>query len=122
MFVARLNAAGSALDYSTFVGGDLWDAPMALAVDELGRPTFGGFTYSPSFPTTPGAYDESHNGGTTDFNDAFVTRLDATGSTLLYSTFLGGITYESVRDLALCPVTGDTFAYGLLQRALPDDA
>jgi hypothetical protein len=92
------------------VGSDGWEAPLALAVDALGLATFGGFTYSPGFPTTLGAYDTSHNGGS-GFNDAFVARLDGAGSSLLYSTFLGGPEYESVGDLAL-RVDGDAVVAG----------
>jgi hypothetical protein len=86
VFVTKLNAPGSGLVYSTFLGGSIWDEGYGIAVDETGATTITGATYSSDFPTTPGAFDPSHNGGW----DAFVTRLNADGSGLVYSTFLGG--------------------------------
>ena len=69
--MVRLNAAGSALDYATFLGGSDGDRGYALALDAAGRATVTGSTWSSDFPTTPGAFDTSHNGG----YDAFVARL-----------------------------------------------
>ncbi|MCB0206783.1 MAG: SBBP repeat-containing protein, partial [Anaerolineae bacterium] len=71
-FVARLNAAGSALDYATFLGGSGSDCGNAVAVDEAGRATVTGWTTSSDFPTTPGAFDRNFNGG----DDAFISKLD----------------------------------------------
>jgi hypothetical protein len=84
--VTKLNASGSALVYSTFLGGTNYDFATAIAVDSAGAVYVAGTTFSSDFPTTPGAFDTSYNGGT----DAFVTKLDASGSALLYSTYLGG--------------------------------
>lgn len=87
VFVAKLNAAGSALDYSTFLGGTADDAGRGIAVDGLGNAYVTGFTASTAdFPTTAGALQTTFGGGDMD---AFVTKLDATGS-LVYSTYLGG--------------------------------
>jgi hypothetical protein len=72
-FVTRLSAMGSSLVWSTFLGGSTYDVPTALAVDAQGAATVAGSTGSADFPTTPGAFDTTHNGGITD---AFVTRLD----------------------------------------------
>jgi hypothetical protein len=85
-FVTKLNASGSALVYSTFLGGTSSDAGLGIAVLDR-RAYVTGFTNSADFPTTPGAFDTSFNGG---FEDAFVTKLNAAGSALVYSTFLGG--------------------------------
>jgi len=74
------------LDYSTFLGGGDFDTGEDIAVDGKGRAYVMGFTQSADFPTTPGAFDTSFNGAT----DAFVTKLNASGSALVYSTFLGG--------------------------------
>jgi FlgD Ig-like domain/Beta-propeller repeat len=87
-FVAHLNAAGNDLVYSTFLGGTGLETCDALALLPNGSVIVGGSTTSPEFPTTPGVYDSTHNAnGTTDL---FVTRFNATGSALDYSTFIGG--------------------------------
>jgi hypothetical protein len=86
-FVAKLNPSGSALAYGTFLGGDSSDNGDSIAVDTSGAAYVTGYTMSSNFPTTPGAYDRAYNGG--DF-DAFVVRLNPTGSALAYGTFLGG--------------------------------
>ncbi|MBI3734395.1 MAG: SBBP repeat-containing protein [Chloroflexi bacterium] len=85
-FVTKLNASGSALLYSTFLGGSSDDYGYGIAVDVSGAAYVTGYTASSGFPTTPGAFDTSYNGGF----DVFVTKLNASGSTLVYSTFLGG--------------------------------
>ena len=84
-FVTVLNAAGSSLVYSTFLGGGGGDLALAIAVNAAGEAYVAGMSDS-SFPTTPGAFDS-----TSDINgDAFVARLDATGSGLVFATLLGG--------------------------------
>ena len=85
-FLTRMNADGSGLDYSTFLGGVASDWLWAVAVDGGGRAYVTGATTSANFPTTFGAYDPTFNGGT----DAFVARFTNTGNALEYSTFLGG--------------------------------
>jgi hypothetical protein len=85
-FVAKLNAAGSALVYSTFLGGAGADAGNSIAVDAAGDAFVTGSTVSPNFPTTGGALQTAAPGG----GDAFVTKLNAAGSAALYSTYLGG--------------------------------
>ncbi len=110
VFVAQLDAAGSALDYATFLGGSSWEFGSGLALDAAGRASVTGYTYSTDFPTTPDAFDRSHNGGSLD---AFVARLDATGSVLDYATFLGGSSVDWSFALALdaegrATVTGET--------------
>lgn len=86
-FLARINPAGSALVYSTFLGGAVDEYAPCVAVDAGGHATVAGYTASPGFPTTPAALDTSFNGN----YDVFVTRLDPTGSFLVYSTFLGAL-------------------------------
>ena len=86
VFVARVNATGNGLLYSTYLGGGNSDGASAVAVDASGAVTVAGSTDSTNFPTTPGAYDTSHNGG----YDVFVARLTPAAAGLLYSTYLGG--------------------------------
>jgi hypothetical protein len=71
-FVTRLNPSGSALDYSTYLGGLGRDIANCLALDEEGMAYVTGSTRSSTFPTTPGAFDTTHNGS----SDAFVTKLE----------------------------------------------
>lgn len=93
-YATKLTPDGTALAYSTFLGGARLDAAFEVAVDPTGRAAVTGVTASSDFPTTPGAYAATFAGGLTD---AFVTRLAPDGSGLVYSTFLGG----SDRDGAL---------------------
>lgn len=85
-FVAKLNPTGSALIYSTYLGGQYSDYGNGIALDREGNVYVTGATDSTNFPTTAGAFQGTRAGGT----DAFVTKLNAAGSGLLYSTYLGG--------------------------------
>jgi uncharacterized repeat protein (TIGR01451 family) len=92
-FVTKLNAGGSGLVYSTYLGGStsnfasVGDEVRALVVDSQGRAVVTGATSSPNFPTTPNAYQPALFGFSAN---AFVTQLSADGSSLIYSTYLGG--------------------------------
>jgi hypothetical protein len=91
VFVTKLNATGSALVYSTFLGGSGDENGVSIAVDATGAAYVTGNTSSPNFPTTAGAFDTSFNGdGAFPLSDVFVTKLNANGSALVYSTYLGG--------------------------------
>ena len=96
-FVTKLSDDGSALEYSTFLVGSQYEEARAIAVDDQGNAFVSGFTTSPDFPTTPSAYDTSHNGS----YDTFLTKLNATGSGLLYSTYLGGSSVEGATAIAV---------------------
>jgi hypothetical protein len=90
LFVAKLNAAGTGLVFSTFIGGSGDDVCSSLDVGAFGGAYLTGSTNSSNFPTTAGAYDTGYNGGT----DVFVCMLSPTGTTLSYSTYLGGSSDE----------------------------
>ena len=85
-FVTKFNAAGSALLYSTYLGGSGADIGGAIAVDSLGNAYITGETNSADFPTSS-PIQATYGGG---IGDAFVTKLNASGSALVYSTYLGG--------------------------------
>jgi beta-propeller repeat-containing protein len=85
-FVTKVDPSGSALTYSTLVGGTDIDGAASVAIDGGGSVYITGFTNNTDFPTTAGAFDTSYNSD----GDAFVTKLNPTGSALTYSTFLGG--------------------------------
>lgn len=90
-FVTRVNSAGSALLFSTFLGGSVFDKIQSLALNGAGAIFVTGETLSPDFPTTPGAFDQLfNNDGFSAYVDAFVTGFQPDGSALLFSTFLGG--------------------------------
>ena len=88
-YVAKLNAAGTALVYSTYLGGNGQDLGQAIAVDTAGQAYVTGYTDTPGsgFPGTAGSLIQNTNGGG---NDVFVTKLNAAGTALVYSTYLGG--------------------------------
>ena len=85
--VTKLSAAGSALVYSTYLGGSGEDVANGLALDGSGNAYVTGTTNSADFPTTSGVLQTVLAGS----RDAFVTKLDPTGSSLRYSTYLGGL-------------------------------
>jgi hypothetical protein len=95
-FVTKLNASGSALAYSTFLGGTDRDQGWGIAVRE-GSAYVTGETRSANYPTTRGTFDRTFNGG----EDAFVTKLNVSGSALAYSTFLGGTASDVGRGIAV---------------------
>src|SRR6266852_6135837 len=95
-FVAKLDPTGSTLFYSTFLGGSADDAGNAIAVDGSGNAYVTGVTRSTNFPTKNAL--QSAVGGS---GDAFVAKLDPTGSTLIYSTFLGGSAQDSGSAIAV---------------------
>ncbi len=85
-FVAELNATGSALVYSTYLGGSRDDHGRGIALNSAGRALVAGYTASPDFPTTAGVFQTRLAGGT----NAFVVQLNAAGTGLVYGTYLGG--------------------------------
>ena len=98
VFVAKLDRTGSALVYSTLLGGTAGELGVAVALDQLRRAYVTGATQSTGFPSTPGALDRTFNGG---FGDAFIAKIDPTGSTLLYATLLGGSEGDEGRGIAI---------------------
>lgn len=109
-FVSKLNPAGDALIYSTYLGGSDYDSASGLAIDDVGNAYVTGKTYSEDFPIA-NAF-KSIKGPSTD---AFVSKLDAAGSALMYSTFLGGNALDEGFDIAVddadaAYVTGVTFS------------
>jgi len=97
VFVAKLDSTGKTLNYCTYIGGSDTDYPYGIAVDSSGCAYVTGYTISTNFPTVAGAYDATHNG----VWDVFVFKLNADGSSLDYSTFLGGIGVEVGRGIAV---------------------
>jgi hypothetical protein len=100
VFVTKLNANGTALQYSTLLGGNSTDFGRGIVVDSIGNAYVTGETSSTQqpFPVTAGAYDPTYNGGLTD---GFVIKLNPSGSDLLFSTYLGGSLQESLSSIVL---------------------
>jgi hypothetical protein len=102
-FVLLLDATasgGAGLVHSTFLGGDYREGGRDLVLDDAGHAFVAGETWSPGFPTTPGAFDTSHNGE----SDCFLAHLDLRAAVLVESTFLGGSDRESPYGIALASV------------------
>ena len=116
-FVAELNAAGSALTFSTYLGGSGSDYAYGLALDSAQTPNIyvTGGTSSADFPTTSGAYQIALNGP----SDAFVTKFNPSGSSLAYSTYVGGSGVDQANAIAVIPTggsnAGDVFVTGFTQ-------
>jgi hypothetical protein len=88
VFVTKINAAGSALMYSTYLGGSGADSGYGIAVDSSGNAYVTGGTQSTNFPTANPL--QASGGGPFDSMNAFVTKINAPGTALVYSTYLGG--------------------------------
>ena len=111
VFVTKLVASGNALIYSTYLGGGENEFSDAMVVDDTGCAYITGQSTSSNFPTTPNAFDQTHDG----YWDVFVTKLAPAGNTLVYSTYLGGSGWDQswCRNMAVdvsgCAyVTGET--------------
>jgi hypothetical protein len=121
--VTKVSPTGSALVYSTYIGGAEHDEALAIVVDSAGNAYLGGETESrQNFPTTEGAYQRTFapnapvpmgTFGPPNSGEGFVTKLNAAGSALVYSTYLGGSYDDEVNGIALddagnAYVVGDT--------------
>ena len=106
-FVAKLNAAGTGLVYATYLGGSHYDLAYAVAVDRDGNAYLTGYTYSDDFPVTAGAFQTNFVGRIYDTvanPDAFVVKLNPTGTALVYSTYLGGRDRDETSGIAVDPL------------------
>ena len=96
-FVTKLNASGTAIVYSTYLGGSNYDQGNAIAVDSTGAAYVAGDTLSANFPVL-NAYQTAYGGGQ---QDAFVAKLNPAGSALVFSTYLGGNAADHGAAIAL---------------------
>jgi hypothetical protein len=96
-FVTKFNSSASTLQYSTYLGGDDMDEGRAIDVDSSFCAYVAGGTKSSNFPTES-PYQGSYGGG---YDDAFVAKVNSSGQTLGYSTYLGGSNYDTAEDIAV---------------------
>jgi hypothetical protein len=115
VLVQKLNPTGTGLVYSTHVGGSGADEGQAVALDSGGNAYVTGQTGSPNFPTSSDAFDKTcgNNGTCNDLgsgtqSDAFVFKLNASGSGLAYSTYLGGSGVEPIPSQVNWPMAPET--------------
>jgi hypothetical protein len=110
-FVAKINPTGTALVYSTLVGGSALDGFIAVAIDGAGNAYAAGGTLSADYPTTPGAFQRTLGGNF----DGVVTKVNPTGTGLVYSTYLGGANIDAAAAIKVdaqgnAYVTGGTIS------------
>jgi Domain of unknown function DUF11/Beta-propeller repeat len=115
VYIVRMKNDGSALDFSTYLGGAGAEIASSIAVDAAGAAYVTGLTNSVDFPTISAV--QSSIGGSPPFSsiDAFVTKLNASGTAIIYSTYLGGAGTDqglgiAVDTAANAYVTGFTFS------------
>jgi hypothetical protein len=94
-FVSKIGTGGTSLAYSTYLGGSNTDVGVAVAVDSAGNAYVTGETAidntgTADFPTTAGAFQTTYGGGSAAGSNGFVTKVNTTGSNLVYSSYLGG--------------------------------
>ena len=102
-FVTELNPSGSNLVYSTYLGGESMDGGSGIALDSSNNAYITGYTYSTNFPTTPNAL-QRHLAclNSVYFNaNAFVTEIGASGTNLIYSSYLGGTNFDAGQGIAV---------------------
>ena len=109
-FVAKLNATGTAMAYATFIGGSGTDTGKGIAVGAQGNAYVAGSTTSDDFPTAS-PLQATRQGG----HDGFVAKINPSGTTLVYSTYLGGPLDDSVNAIAVdaqgsAYLTGETYS------------
>jgi hypothetical protein len=123
VFVTKLNAMGTGLIYSTLMGGREGDRGTGIALDSAENIYLTGWTRSPDFPATQGAFDGEYGGGD---GDAFAAKLDVSGKQLIYATFLGGPGADRGNDIAVdrrgrAWVAATTEGQGFPVTAVPGD-
>ena len=109
-FVTKLNASGSSLSYSTYLGGSSNDYGNGIAVDADGNAYVTGYTNSDDFPMESALYGNL-SGGITNSSDAFVTKISTSGSSLSYSTYLGGSNQDYGNGIAV-DTSGNAYVTG----------
>ena len=116
VFVAKINPAGSAIVFSMFLGGNSYEYATDVAVDSAHNIYVVGNTFSTNFPVLNAA-QSTKGGGSSNNHDAFVTKINADGSALVYSTYLGGSQTDEASGIALDDL-GNAYITGVTQSNL----
>jgi len=126
-FVMKLNAPGNGLIYAARLGGSEGDWINGIAADDSGNAYVIGTTWSIDFPITAGAFDTTcgtdgncNNTGTGNWMDAFVSKLNPSGTALIFSTYLGGINKEFGQGIAVYVAGGQPEAWVTGKTLSPD--
>ncbi len=106
-FVTKISPEGSPV-YSSYLGGGCGEYGYGITVNPDGTAWVGGATFSPNFPVTQDALQRVYGGG---FGDGFLVKVSADGASLSYSTYLGGIDYDSINAIAT-DAAGDLYLTG----------
>jgi hypothetical protein len=111
VFVTKLNSTGTALIYSTYIGGSDYDEVYGIAIDDSGNAYITGETNSTDYDITPGAFQTTYAGN----GDVFVTKINSTGTGLIYSTYIGGSDSDgdgaiAIDDSGNAYITGYTYS------------
>ncbi len=110
-FVAKLNPQGTALVYSTYLGGTNTDNAVGIATDAMGDALVTGTTLSVDFPLA-NPLQKQCSCATAGQTDSFVTKISPDGSMLVYSTYLGGLLGDSTAAAIASDSSGDAFVTG----------
>lgn len=110
MFAAKLDDNLTSILYATYLGGSSTETNDAIAVDKSGEVYLTGTTNSSDYPTVPGSYDVTYNLD----NDVVVTKLNATGTTKVYSTYIGGQRADDATGIAI-DASGSAYITGVTQ-------
>jgi hypothetical protein len=105
-FVAKVNPSGTGLVYAGFLGGSYWDVGISIVVDAAGNAYVTGYTQSRDFPAVVGP-DTSYNGN----HDAFVAKVNPSGTGLVYAGFLGGSDIDWGNSIAV-DAAGNAYVTG----------
>jgi hypothetical protein len=119
-FISKFNASGTALLYSTYLGGiavsntlhQQGDYGKAIAVDASGNAYVTGYTYSADFPITSGAFQKGNQAANVHLATGFVTKLNATGTGLIYSSYLGGSLLDELTGITI-DTSGNAYVAGV---------
>jgi len=118
VWLAKLSADGTTLEWGTWLGGSDVDDPFGIEVDSDGSVVVAGNSWSDDLPTTAGSLQPLFGGTAGQNSDVFISRFTADGSALVWSTFYGEESFEKVTTTALFP-SGDVLVAGKPKAASP---